>query len=446
MSAAIPELIDRLVPALPADDPRSTRLLQLCMRILGSRMAGGPITEGSAGELARRKLVQAGRAADALTYSDLVRRLDESDHGLRHLPATLQLLTSLLHSTSTPVPAGTTLLSRSQSSVPPAATLANGAVHAPEPDKVAASPVAASAAHAAIRRAWEVDSASGEQLSEAVLVRELLFVMQNIDGAHLKWDGGRDAFVLPSGASVPPGARQLAGRLAELGWLFRQIQAYVLVGDSKDIKDGKDGRDGVGRDGKDATAAGELASSSATLAGGGGLVPQALRHALQGELTLTLTLTLALALVLALALALTSHPHLSPSPLTLTSHLHPHPHPQPQPQPHPRPHPHPHPHPRPHPNQGELDEWYQLLAVLEAQRQTSLSLLQLTVWAAEPTQRLLLMAQLTRSCRQLRGGAMTVALERHERHGDPVVRGYVRHLMRAACVPLFAMVRVWGQG
>ena len=126
-----------------------------------------------------------------------------------------------------------------------------------------------------------------------------------------------------------------------------------------------------------------------------------------------------------------------------------------------------------HALQAELDEWFQLLAVLEAQRQSELTLLQLLVWSAEPMQRLLLMAQLTRSSAALKGGALTVAIERrtlshllspplafshplppslarsqvaierHERHGDPLVRGYVRHLLRAACAPLFGMVRSW---
>ena len=96
-----------------------------------------------------------------------------------------------------------------------------------------------------------------------------------------------------------------------------------------------------------------------------------------------------------------------------------------------------------HALQVELDEWYQLLAVLEEQRQSELTLLQLVVWSAEPMQRLLLMAQLARSCVHLKGGAMIAAIARHERHGDPMVRGYVRHLLRAAAAPLFGMIRMW---
>ena len=43
--------------------------------------------------------------------------------------------------------------------------------------------------------------------------------------------------------------------------------------------------------------------------------------------------------------------------------------------------------------QAELGEWYQLLAVLDAQRQSELSLVQLLVWSHEPTQRMLVMTQ-----------------------------------------------------
>lgn len=145
-------------------------------------------------------------------------------------------------------------------------------------------------------------------------------------------------FTLSKSSAVPPGTRQLVGRLCELGWLYRQLQQYV--------------------------------HSNGAAAG---LVPQAFRHALQAELA----------------------------------------------------------------------EWFQLLAVLEAQRQSELSLLQLLVWSHQPTQRLMTMVQLVVSSRALKGGALTVALQRNERHGDPEVAGYVRHLLRQTCTPLFDMVRQW---
>ena len=203
----------------------------------------------------------------------------------------------------------------------PPPTLSSGAIIAPEPNALPApAPLPAPSAHGHTRKGakgaagrvkegkWEVGVSAGE-LSERTLVRELLFVMQGIDGLHLQWDRLKDSYALPPGAKLPPGGRQLVGRLSELGWLFRHVSAYVKAG---------------------ATAAGGSTSAAGGREGSvvaeGGLVAQALRHALGGE----------------------------------------------------------------------LDEWYQLIAVLEEQRRSELTLLQLLVWSAEPMQRLLLMAQLTR--------------------------------------------------
>ena len=381
-------LVAQLVPQLSADDPRAERLLQLCLRIVGSRMAGTthPPSEAAAAEATRRRLVQSGRAHSALTFSELYNTLSRSpDHGgLRQLPAALQLLSSLSGSGTTAQTQGAAgasaaLRARQQQQQPPRPvpsvpplTLSSGAVRAPEPDGPlhdanGAGPRGGKSKGATPRgRRWEASGSEGE-LGERALVRELLFVLQNIDGPTLKWDDQRDAFVLPSGAKVLPGARQLAGRLAELGWLFRQVTSYV-----KEVH-GAAGP-GVAAAAAPAPAPAVAPAGFETVAPpGGGLVAQALRHALQEE----------------------------------------------------------------------LDEWYQLLAVLEEQRQSDLTLLQLLVWSTEPLQRLLVMAQLTRGCGHLKGGAMTVAMARQERHGDPAVCGYVCHLLRAACAPLYGMLREW---
>lgn len=370
----------RLVPQLAwsraeQPDPRAERLLHLVLRILSSRMAGDA---SNATEVTRRKLVQCGRGVDALQYSQLLERLGKSDHGLGRLPAALQLLASLTH-TAGVAPLDVSLVPPRALSARSARTPESATAPAPEgaaPLMTAASPssgfTGSGQQSARRRRENPAGGDCGDELGEKELVRELLFVMQNIDGASLRFVDQRDAFELPASATgrgVPAGVRQLAGRLSELGWLFRQISQYVHAGEAateaavascatsghSDVpgKGGSEGRSGGGA--------------------GGGLVPQALRHVLQGE----------------------------------------------------------------------LDEWFQLLAVLEAQRQDGLSLVQLLVWSSQPLQRLLLMAQIVRGCGHLKGGAMTVAIARHERHGDPAVASYVRHLLRAACSPLFWMIREW---
>ena len=386
-------LIASLVPALPAEDAtHHDRLLHLCLRIVSSRIASNAApSDSAAAEATRRRLVQSGRGSDALAYSELHARLLRAAD-LRRPSAALQLLAALLDTNkSNSASVGPALLSRPPLALAdgvttraPEASIVNTAASRDLPPRVKKDPSGGSGPANSDgggrppKRSvtpWNVGGGGGTELGEKALVRELLFVLQNIDGAHLKWDVKLDSFVLPSGAKVPPGARQLVGRLAELGWLFRQVTYYVKAGGG----------------GGEQQAASTTTNLAATVAGGtnaavigfergessvraeGGLVAQALRHALQEE----------------------------------------------------------------------LDSWYQLLAVLEEQRQSELTLLQLLVWSAEPMQRLLLMAQLTRGCGHLKGGAMTVAIQRQENHGDPQISGYVRQLLTAACKPLFTMTREW---
>jgi gamma-tubulin complex component 3 len=93
--------------------------------------------------------------------------------------------------------------------------------------------------------------------------------------------------------------------------------------------------------------------------------------------------------------------------------------------------------------QTELREWFQLIAVLEAQRQSELTLVQLLVWSAEPMQRLIAMVQLVKGCGHLKGGAMCVAMRTYERHGDPALSKHVRQLLRRASAPLLEWLRAW---
>ena len=345
-------LIASLVPALPAEDAtHHDRLLHLCLRIVSSRIASNAApSDSAAAEATRRRLVQSGRGSDALAYSELHARLLRATD-LRRPSAALQLLAALLDTNkSNSASVGPALLSRPPLALAdgvttraPEASIVNTAASRDLPPRVKKDPSGGSGPANSDgggrppKRSvtpWNVGGGGGTELGEKALVREPLrppeYRRRPQMGCEL------DSFVLPSGAKVPPGARQLVGRLAELGWLFRQVTYYVKAG-------------GGGGEQQAATTTTNLA---ATVAGGtnaavigfergessvraeGGLVAQALRHALQEE----------------------------------------------------------------------LDSWYQLLAVLEEQRQSELTLLQLLVWSAEPMQRLLLMAQLTRGCGHLKVG------------------------------------------
>ncbi|XP_027069148.1 gamma-tubulin complex component 3-like isoform X2 [Coffea arabica] len=106
--------------------------------------------------------------------------------------------------------------------------------------------------------------------------------------------------------------------------------------------------------------------------------------------------------------------------------------------------------------QDELSEYYKLLAVLEGQAMNPiplvsesvtsgnyLSLRRLSVWFAEPMVKMRLMAVLVDSCKTLKGGAMAGAIHMQAQHGDPLVKQFMKRLLRRVCSPLFEMVRSW---
>uniref|UniRef100_A0A2C9V8W6 Uncharacterized protein n=1 Tax=Manihot esculenta TaxID=3983 RepID=A0A2C9V8W6_MANES len=194
------------------------------------------------------------------------------------------------------------------------------------------------------------------EVSEEVLVRDVLYACQGIDGKYVKFDVNADGYVLLDTVKVPRTTRLIVRKLCELGWLFRKVKGYIS--ESMDRFPAEDV----------------------------GTVGQAFCAALQDE----------------------------------------------------------------------LSEYYKLLAVLEAQAMNPiplvsepassgnyLSLRRLSVWFAEPTVKMRLMAVLVDKCRVLRGGAMAGAIHLHAQHGDPLVHEFMRSLLQHVCSPLFEMVRSW---
>ncbi|KAF9597245.1 hypothetical protein IFM89_016386 [Coptis chinensis] len=194
------------------------------------------------------------------------------------------------------------------------------------------------------------------EVNEGVLVRDVLYACQGIDGKCVKFDKSLDGYVVLDSVKVPRATRIMVRKLCELGWLFKKVKGYVS-------------------ESMDKFPAEEV-----------GTVGQAFCAALQDE----------------------------------------------------------------------LSEYYKLLAVLEAQSMNPipmvsevvssgnyLSLRRLSVWFAEPTVKMRLMAVLVDSCKVMKGGAMAGAIHHHAQHGDSLVQEFMRRLLRRVCSPLFEMVRSW---
>ena len=128
----------------------------------------------------------------------------------------------------------------------------HGPAGAEEGSDSAAAPRVSGARTRKLRAPLQRDGA----ISEEELVRELLFVMQGIEGAHIRWNYSKEAFVFQLGsagqagsaesqgaegssdgnlslsetaaaAGLAPGTIQMVERIAELGWMYRTVVGFV---------------------------------------------------------------------------------------------------------------------------------------------------------------------------------------------------------------------------
>ena len=79
---------------------------------------------------------------------------------------------------------------------------------------------------AAWKRSLMQESAAYE-VSEQVLIRDVLFCLQGIDGTHIKYHPEYDAYVPDLKLALPASTRDLLRRLCEIGWLYRHVKQYI---------------------------------------------------------------------------------------------------------------------------------------------------------------------------------------------------------------------------
>ncbi|WCJ34041.1 Gamma-tubulin complex component 3 [Euphorbia peplus] len=65
------------------------------------------------------------------------------------------------------------------------------------------------------------------EVSEEVLVRDVLYACQDIDGKYVKFDMNVDGYVLLDTVKVARPTRLMIRKLCELGWLFRKVKRYI---------------------------------------------------------------------------------------------------------------------------------------------------------------------------------------------------------------------------
>lgn len=65
------------------------------------------------------------------------------------------------------------------------------------------------------------------EITERLVLRDVLFVFQGIEGKIIKYDVGGDSYRIGPEFGVPLPVRDLVSKLAELGWLFRRVRKFL---------------------------------------------------------------------------------------------------------------------------------------------------------------------------------------------------------------------------
>ena len=122
-------------------------------------------------------------------------------------------------------------------------------------------------------RELNAEAEANLEIGEQELVRDVLFACQGIDGKHVRYNRQMASYVVDPAAPVRPGARDLARKLTELGWLFRRVRA--ALGGADEVSGGTHGGQ---------VGATPSLGNIEGMGGDGGCVRQAFRAAVQAEL------------------------------------------------------------------------------------------------------------------------------------------------------------------
>ncbi|KAM4091113.1 hypothetical protein ACJW30_09G114200 [Castanea mollissima] len=235
VSDLIKELVLRLLSQNPTSDPQPTdpnsadfaNSHRYAFRILSSRMTPSIAPDAAAiAESIKRRLATQGKSSEALTFADLYSKFASKTGpgSVNNKWAVLYLLKIIAHDKNS---ARTQLLDSSVL-LP---NLSDSRVSSRkqkgwENGVLLVSKDPENRREIAFREFVNFVKEENE-VREEVLVRDVLYACQGIDGKYVKFDKTADGYVLSDLVKVPRATRIMVRKLCELGWLFRKVKGYI---------------------------------------------------------------------------------------------------------------------------------------------------------------------------------------------------------------------------
>ncbi|KAJ1722022.1 hypothetical protein LPJ53_003517 [Coemansia erecta] len=238
-----------------AGHQRREQLVRYLRSIVGSSIA--PTHQRSAEMIVedmQKRLAQSGRGTQAaIAVSRLFGRLRQRDASY-DWAAVLQLLADTSHATAAHAGNHSSLSYLAASAAAPMAQQMHMQAYPPEhahmmeiegermrrgmqtPDQGMAvdepqpPPPAAPAAGPQLQFR-ELDTHDG--VAETELLRDLVYVMQGVDGAYVRWNKATQRYAVDAGLKLSRPTREMVASVAELGVLARRVQEYVAWVDAR---------------------------------------------------------------------------------------------------------------------------------------------------------------------------------------------------------------------
>ncbi|KAK9169980.1 hypothetical protein Syun_002120 [Stephania yunnanensis] len=237
----VKELVHRLNPSTATTTTQFAQSLKYATRILASRMTPSIAADESAmAESIKRSLVNEGNSSGALAFADLYTKFSsKSGFGtIKNKWAVLYLLKVVAEDRK----AAKKSNSRASSGLF-ASTVCGGLPVVFDEESGGAKKVldrnrsgsngvllvskdSENFREIAVREYGDLVREESE-VSEGVLVRDVLYACQGIDGKYVKFDKNFDGYVLLDSVKVPRAVRVMVRKVCELGWLFMKVRDHV---------------------------------------------------------------------------------------------------------------------------------------------------------------------------------------------------------------------------
>ena len=402
LRALVVDILSKLPLSAPPSNARIDALRSYCLRLLSSRLTSAYSAVSPplpAVQDAVHSAITAISPSEATYAAELLQRLSRRD-GIRDKARVLQLLLACKDTAETARgPHDSFALSIATSAFPLAHTFTSQHTEPPklEQSRPQSREQLTQLSVTNGKKAIAGRGAEADRLSDAELVRDLLYTFQAIDGRHLHFHAASLSYRLTASTQqlVSPPRQRLVARLSQLGTLYKLVCGYVNSG----LERGS-------------LAEKERARQSITAAYG--------HHSLHPPSTPSRNAALMATQPPSSASSSSAATSLRPIGLIEQSFV--------------------------ASLQSELTDYLRWVSVIEAQHLQSpddLTLHRLWLAVQQPLSRLITLATLSGSAATLHGGALLTCLANAQQHGSSMVQSLVRKLLHASCAPLFQLIQHW---